>query len=70
MDDYVLTGLLSRFRENSDYILFNQEGIIIGITQNLYDLYFHQMLDYKMLCKTFIYMFMPSIIGFLNFFRG
>ncbi|CAD8127345.1 unnamed protein product [Paramecium sonneborni] len=36
LDDYVLIGCLSEYKKTVDYILFNEEGFIIGITENFF----------------------------------
>ncbi|CAD8212474.1 unnamed protein product [Paramecium pentaurelia] len=36
LDDYVLIGCLSEFKKTNDYILFNEEGFLIGMTDNFY----------------------------------
>ncbi|CAD8162327.1 unnamed protein product [Paramecium octaurelia] len=36
LDDYVLIGCLSQVKKSSDYLLFNEEGFVIGMTENFY----------------------------------
>ncbi|CAK69076.1 unnamed protein product (macronuclear) [Paramecium tetraurelia] len=36
LDDYVLIGCLSEFKKTSDYILFNEDGYLIGMTDNFF----------------------------------
>ncbi|CAD8193890.1 unnamed protein product [Paramecium pentaurelia] len=36
LDDYVLIGCLSQIKKSADYLLFSDDGFIIGMTENFY----------------------------------
>lgn len=58
LDDYVLIGCLSQVKRSSDYVLFGEDGFIIGTTEN-----FHTTIisDYKIDTQLNIFFIIPNL---------
>ncbi|CAD8206676.1 unnamed protein product [Paramecium octaurelia] len=40
LDDYILMGCMSKVKHSSDFVLFGEDGYLIGCTQNFYETFF------------------------------
>ncbi|CAD8101568.1 unnamed protein product [Paramecium primaurelia] len=70
LDDYILMGCMSKVKHSSDFVLFGEDGYLIGCTQNFYEMFFtfQQSINRftsDMICQISICMLFPNIFDLL-----
>ncbi|CAD8116246.1 unnamed protein product [Paramecium sonneborni] len=71
LDDYVLIGCLAQVKQSADYLLFGEDGFLIGMTENFYQIIINakdqsQSILHENLNQLNVFFIIPNIMELLN----